>query len=619
VSASGRVEAGKEIAVYTEGSQRVEEIFVREGQVVEEGEVLFQISLSELEEQITVARQDMEKARLQNQDIQNSRNQDQQNQETARNRAAEDYDTAVFKGEQSIAEAKSAWDAAEVALREFLESSTDKMSYSQNGEASGESGQLGQIDDSAGSEEAGAEWERRKSELEQAVTDAKRTYEEAVSSKDYSVQEAKRALEDASKGVTLDSTLEQNEITRQQEEIELNKLLELQAAEGKIKAPVRGAVTEIMIAVGDFTSDGTAIRMADASGESYLTVSVDRTEGEFISIGSSVEIKVSGKAEKITDYTVTGIVENKEDKSLLDVRIDLPEGILETGALVEAEIIRKPENYAATLPVEALHEESSGYYVLVLEEEQGVLGTELAVRRLDVEVLDKNGAAAALEGIPYIIRRVIPGEKKIAVFSAGGMIDQASGVQGGLNPEKRQEEQKQENHSCLSRITVLKPEGTSMNDLKSALSSQYGVTAELLDLQLLRGVGGFFVLLVPVIVCVFVLWYFYWRYKKQQEWVWKALMAAAGLILLLLSLFLIKQWVQIPYDYIPEKWSDFTFWTELWKEKADGMECLIKNQKSILDLEWMNSLFKSIILGVLAGVFFVAGIILLNHNEYNVD
>ena len=126
-------------------------------------------------------------------------------------------------------------------------------------------------------------------------------------------------------------------------------------------------------------------------------------------------------------------------------------------------------------------------------------------------------------------------------------------------------------------------------------------------------------LLVPVIVFVIFLWYFYLRYKKQQEWVWKALMAAAGLILLLLSLFLIKQWVQIPYDYIPEKWSDFTFWTELWKEKADGMECLIKIQKSILDLEWMNSLFKSIILGVLAGVFFVAGIILLNHNEYNVD
>ena len=397
VSASGRVEAGKEVAVYTEGAQRVEEIFVREGQMVEKGEVLFQISLSELEEQITAARQDMEKMRLQNQDILNSRNQEQQDQATARNRAAEDYDAAVLKGEQSIAEAKSAWEAAEGALREFLESSADERLYSQEQEISGEGSLSGQTDDSAGGEESGAEWEVRKSELEQAAADAKQAYDEAVSSNDQNILAAKRALEDSSKGLTLDSTLEQNEITRQQEELKLNKLIELKAAEGKIQAPVRGTVTEIMITTGDFTSDQTAIRMADASGESCLTVSVDRTEGEFISAGSSVEIKASGKAEKICDYTVTDIVENKEDKTLLDIRIHLPGGVLEAGTFAEAEIVRKPENYAATLPVETLHEESGGYYVLVLEEEQGVLGTELAVRRFDVEVLDKNGTAAALK------------------------------------------------------------------------------------------------------------------------------------------------------------------------------------------------------------------------------
>ena len=143
VSASGRVEAGKEVAVYTEGAQRVEEIFVREGQMVEKGEVLFQISLSELEEQITAARQDMEKMRLQNQDILNSRNQEQQDQATARNRAAEG------------------------ALREFLESSADERLYSQDQEISGEGSLSGQTDDSAGGEESGAEWEVRKSELEQ--------------------------------------------------------------------------------------------------------------------------------------------------------------------------------------------------------------------------------------------------------------------------------------------------------------------------------------------------------------------------------------------------------------------------------------------------------------------
>ncbi len=421
VSASGRVETGKEVAVYTEGAQRVEEIFVREGQMVEKGEVLFQISLSELEEQITAARQDMEKMRLQNQDILNSRNQEQQDQETARNRAAEDYDMAVMKGEQSIAEAKSAWEAAEGALREFLESSADERLYSQDQEISGEGSLSGQTDDSAGGEESGAEWEVRKSELEQAAADAKQAYDEAVSSNDQNILAAKRALEDSSKGLTLDSTLEQNEITRQQEELKLNKLIELKAAEGKIQAPVRGTVTEIMITTGDFTSDQTAIRMADASGESCLTVSVDRTEGEFISAGSSVEIKASGKAEKICDYTVTDIVENKEDKTLLDIRIHLPGGVLEAGTFAEAEIVRKPENYAATLPVETLHEERGGYYVLVLEEEQGVLGTELAVRRFDVEVLDKNGTAAALE------EGVLSGEQEV-VSSSNRMLQEGDRV-----------------------------------------------------------------------------------------------------------------------------------------------------------------------------------------------
>lgn len=58
--------------------------------------------------------------------------------------------------------------------------------------------------------------------------------------------------------------------------------------------------------------------------------------------------------------------------------------------------------------------------------------------------------------------------------------------------------------------------------------------------------------------------------------------AAAALVLLVLAVLFIRQWVQIPYDYIPEKWSDFTFWTELWKEKTDSMEYLMKIEKSIL-------------------------------------
>lgn len=59
--------------------------------------------------------------------------------------------------------------------------------------------------------------------------------------------------------------------------------------------------------------------------------------------------------------------------------------------------------------------------MLVLEEEQGVLGTELAVRRLDVEVLDKNGAAAALE------EGVLSGEQEV-VSSSNRMIQEGDRV-----------------------------------------------------------------------------------------------------------------------------------------------------------------------------------------------
>ena len=72
VSGSGKVEAGKEVAVYTESGQRVKEICVQEGQSVEQGEVLFLLDEKCLEEQILAAQQELEKLRLQDQDAKSS-------------------------------------------------------------------------------------------------------------------------------------------------------------------------------------------------------------------------------------------------------------------------------------------------------------------------------------------------------------------------------------------------------------------------------------------------------------------------------------------------------------------------------------------------------------------
>lgn len=438
VTGSGKVSAEKEIAVFTESGQRVKEICVQEGQSVEKGETLFYLDMDELEEQILALQQEMEKTKLQNQDAQSSRDVERQNRETLQRRAREDYSQAVSQGDEEIAQAKSNWDAAEAALQEFLQNvsqnETDKGSPSKETKGTNEDssskedsenneGSLSKEDsenneDSPSKEKAGGDsssgetpqagesetpndnssddWEAQKAALEQAVADAKSAYQAAVSARESNVKAAARALEDVSSQTASDSTSKQNEITMQQQELALKKLTSLQETKGEITAPVNGVVTQICITTGDFTSDGTAIRMADTSGGSRLVVSVDKSNEAYVSKRSPVNIKASGSKEKITDYTVSNVAVNETDKELLDVTIDLPEGILEPGTSAEVEIVQKSENYSAVIPLEALHEENNGYYVLVLYEEQGVMGTELVAKSLSVEVQDKNSTYAAL-------------------------------------------------------------------------------------------------------------------------------------------------------------------------------------------------------------------------------
>lgn len=445
VNASGRVQAGQEAAIYTESGQRVKEICVREGQSVEAGEVLFRLDLEELEEQILAARQELEKTKLQNQDVANAKAFEQSNRQTARQRAQEDYNQAVSQGDTAVAEAKKAWEEAEQALQAYInssavnaggalggslgeeeqpkaqgprrednteteqeqeqeESGTDDSSKKEEDSPADGTASKPATDDSSEqgnqgtSGESPADKEAEKEALEQAVAEAKAAYDAAVSSRTDSVRSAVRAIEDAARPQSAeDSTQKQNEITRQQQDLALNKLLALQTAQGEVKAAVSGVITQILVSTGDFTSDGAAMRMEDTSKGSRIVLSVDKSNEKYVSKGSPASLKAFGSKDVITDYVVSNVTANEQDTSMLDLTIDLPEGVLEPGIMVDAEIVPKTESYSSIIPLSALHEDQTGYYVLILQEEQGVLGTQLVVRRLNVEVLDKNDTEAALE------------------------------------------------------------------------------------------------------------------------------------------------------------------------------------------------------------------------------
>lgn len=465
VTGSGKVEAGKEIAVFTESGQRIQEVCVQEGQAVEAGEVLFQLDMEELEEQLLTAQQELEKTKLQNQDAESEKNAEQQNRITAKNRAEEDYNEAVSQGNAAVEEARAKWEAAEQSLNDFLANNNPKTERNlqnpgaetgntsgtgsetaaneeEGSTASGENGAVnggegttahGENGAANGGEETAApidnsttgnsttDYEMQKNTLEQAVNEAKAAYDAAVSNRNETIKNAVRALEDASAKAATDSTLQLNEITIQQQELALQKLQALKEAEGKVTAPVNGVVTKIAVTTGEFTTEGTAMMVADTSQGSRLVVSVDKTNEKYIAPGAAVKITSSSLKEDKNDYAVTSVAVNGEDKNLLDVTIDLPEGVLTVGALADIEVTQKSKNYSTVIPIEALHEEQGRYYVLIAEEQQGVLGTELVVKRLEVELLEKNDTKAALaDGILTDQQEIISSSNK--------MIDEGSRV-----------------------------------------------------------------------------------------------------------------------------------------------------------------------------------------------
>lgn len=408
VTGNGRVEAGREVAVYTETGQRVKEICVQEGDAVKRGDVLFTLDMDKLNEQITEMQQEMEKIKLQSEDVQNAKALEQRNQQTAKQRAQEDYNQAVSQGDATVTEAKRAWDEAEQALQNFINSSADSGNdgADRKGDASGDA----------------AERETQKAALEQAAAEAKAAYDAAVSSRIDNIRTAARALEDAAMAKsTPDSTAKQNDITRQQQELALNKLIALKDAGGEVKATVDGIVTQVVVTTGDLTSDGAAVRLADTSEGGRLTVSVDKSYLEYLAVGSPVDLQPVGSKNVISDYTISSVTKNAQDDNLMDVTIDLPKGVIETGTFVDATIAPKSENYTTVIPLQALRGSQNEYYVLILEEEQGVMGSELVVKRLDVEVVDKDSTSAALQ------EGLLTGEQEI-ISNSSRMIQEGSKV-----------------------------------------------------------------------------------------------------------------------------------------------------------------------------------------------
>ena len=116
---------GSERAIHTLAGLRVEKISVRTGDTVEKGDVLFTLDMGDLEE--IIAAKELEAAKLEYQiaDLLKNRQLAAEEKQRQRERAGEDYDSAVEAAGRGMGRAEAAWQEADGKLQNHLADGVD--------------------------------------------------------------------------------------------------------------------------------------------------------------------------------------------------------------------------------------------------------------------------------------------------------------------------------------------------------------------------------------------------------------------------------------------------------------------------------------------------------------
>ena len=376
ITAEGTVEKNRELAVLTEPNILIKTVYVSLGEAVEEGELLAELDMESLNERIEAIEREIQVLRLQNEAAASNSAQARESRQLARKRAEEDYARTQTEQEGKVAAAAAALQQAQADL-----AALEQMTLDNTNQETPE----GESPESGDTQEIGTEAER--AALEAAVAAAREAYDEALRNQETALLEASRRIEDTKTQETADVTTTINELTIADREAELEKLRSLKESGGKILSPAEGVITGLALVTGQKTTDTAAVTMADNSSGMRYVARISQEEASYLSVGDTVTLSAGGKT--FENLAVLSMETEEEQKTVI-VTVLLEPGLLSIGSNAVLSAAKQSDSYPLTVPVNALHNENGKYYVLVLEEEETVLGSELIVQRVDVAVEEQN-------------------------------------------------------------------------------------------------------------------------------------------------------------------------------------------------------------------------------------
>lgn len=242
--------------------------------------------------------------------------------------------------------------------------------------------------------------------------------EDARLAADRAVQDAEIALQraldtyaeqqrqaDASNAVSsADATVLQQQIDDLLEEQEEYKAL-LETG-GQVLADTAGIITAMYATAGS-SCDGVAATLGDTGSGWLLNLEME-TEAFHNLPGQPSKIEVVQG--KVSGNGTLQSCRDMDGKTVLSVLLD--DGSWTLGS-AEAVLRFPSQHYTTCLPVSALHQDSSGWYVYLVESTSTILGVENKLTALPVTLLEKNETTAAVEGISLQAQVAIRGDKPL--------------------------------------------------------------------------------------------------------------------------------------------------------------------------------------------------------------
>lgn len=356
VEAEGIVVPGGERTVTYLPGLRIGAVLVHVGDRIEEGDILFQIDLEDLEELIEQKQKEISRVSLQIDAILENQNIARQKKELELARAREDYDAISRIKDTQVGRALESY----VQAQEDLE------------------------------EEGGDK------ELQNALQIAAYGEADARAERDEAVTQAGRKVEDMLLPEAVTTELEMAKLEQAELSGILQEYQEVMDRQGIVTSAFSGVVTEITVGAGDRVPDTAVLLLSDESIPCQLKVMLDKEQKKYMGLGDLVSVKLEGESGQM-EKKVSYLSESRNVPEKYEALIMLPENSGVPGASGMISRSETGEKHKLCLPLAAIDTRDDRSYVYVLKEREGILGKEYFIDEINVKVIDKNESWAAIE------------------------------------------------------------------------------------------------------------------------------------------------------------------------------------------------------------------------------